>query len=396
MIDEIGAARHGLVNRQPARLAEHLGAGFALGNISVRRIAVWFFVAVLASSSASLVSARQKPRVAWADSRNTLTQTGRVAFIRRARIWTRTDVPKMNIRAGPGGPGAFQPDSLVTCDYAGVPRHGASRKFYCSIAVGDVVKVRYGAHNPDVPGSVIATRLLWALGFPADRVYPVRVRCRGCSSDPWNNRRRASGVQDFDPAVIERRPHGHEMSDGVQKAGWAWPELDLVDENQGGAPRAQRDALKLLAVLMQHTDTKPEQQRLLCLSGDLTDSGVCAEPFLLLHDVGLTFGRANTRNRSSVGGVNLAEWARTPVWKDPNACIGHLSRSRTGTLENPRIGEAGRKFLASLLVQLSDSQLRDLFEVAQVSRRTPSSPVADWVAVFERKRMEIVATHCAD
>ena len=59
----------------------------------------------------------------------------------------------------------------------------------------------------------------------------------------------------FDPAAIERKPKGHEMK-SEYKGGWAWPELDLVDEQQGGAPKAQRDALKLLAVFMQHTDNK--------------------------------------------------------------------------------------------------------------------------------------------
>jgi hypothetical protein len=62
---------------------------------------------------------------------------------------------------------------------------------------------------------------------------------------------------------------------------------------------------------------------------------------LYLHDVGLTFGRANAFNRASVGSVNLEEWAETPIWKDRSACIGQLSKSNTGTLSNPHISEAG-------------------------------------------------------
>ena len=61
----------------------------------------------------------------------------------------------------------------------------------------------------------------------------------------------------------------------------------------------------------------------------------------------------------------------------------------TGTLENPRISEAGRLFLADLLMQLSDRQLQDLFEVAGVDR------TAEWVDVFKRKRNEIVNARCA-
>jgi hypothetical protein len=306
----------------------------------------------------------------------------------------------MNLRAGPDGPVSFQLNEHVTCTYAAVPKHGATRKFRCTLPSGEVVKVRYGADNGEVQASVVSTRLLWALGFEADRVYPVRVTCQGCSPDPWNNRGSRQEVHDFDPAVIERKPRGHEMRDANGKSsGWSWSELDLVDPNVGGAPVEQRDALKLLAAFIQHSDTKREQQRLLCVNG-FSDNGDCKEPFLMLHDVGVTFGRANTSNSDREGGVNFEAWSTTPVWKNPAACVAELSKSRTGTLSNPRISEAGRKFLADLLVQLSDRQIRDLFEVAGVERRADSSgrtsgvPVDNWVAAFESKRDQIVRTHC--
>jgi hypothetical protein len=330
----------------------------------------------------------------------TLTKEGRVAFIQRAQVWTRTDVPSMNLRAGPAGPGAFEPNQTVTCDYLKVHMR-FSRKFHCVLPDGDVVKVRYGAHNGEVEASVVATRLLWALGFAADRVYPVRVECRGCSADPWNHKEPVGEVHEFELAAIERKPRGHEMRKGDRRAGWTWPELNLVDERQGGAPPAQRDALKLLAVFMQHSDTHPRQQRLLCLSGGLTDAGGCDEPFLLVHDVGRTFGRANMFNRMGPGSANLHEWAKTSVWRDPAGCTGSLSRSFTGNLGDPHISEEGRSFLAGLLVQLSDRQLRDLFEVARVDQRTAASShlgseasVDDWVAVFDKKRNEIVTHRC--
>ena len=92
--------------------------------------------------------------------------------------------------------------------------------------------------------------------------------------------------------------------------------------------------------------------------------------------------------------------SRTPVWKNPTACVGELSKSHTGTLGDPRVSEAGREFLANLLVQLSDQQIRDLFGVAGVERRTDSSghvegaSVNEWVAAFKSKRDEIVRNRC--
>jgi hypothetical protein len=308
----------------------------------------------------------------------------------------------MDLRKGPGGAGAFDPNELVTCNYVDRPKHGSSQKFHCALASGEVVKVRYGEHNGEVEGSIIATRLLWVLGFGADRVYPVRVRCRGCASDPWSTGGRAGEVHEFDPAVIERKPAGHEMKEGSQPAGWRWKDLDLIDDAQGGAPQKQRDALKLLAVFMQHADTHRSQQRLLCLPGGLAATG-CRKPLLMLHDVGKTFGRSTLFNRMSPESVNFDAWNQTSVWRNRDRCIGHLDKSYTGTLGDPRISEDGRRFLEHLLEQLTDQQLHALFEVAGVGRRTDRrnpararASVEDWVSAFKRKRAEIATAVCPD
>jgi hypothetical protein len=232
-------------------------------------------------------------------------------------------------------------------------------------------------------------------------VYPVRVTCRGCSSNPWKQGAPVAGERVFDPAAIERKPAGHEMK-GENKGGWAWPELDSVDERLGGAPMAQRDALKLIAVFIQHTDNKAEQERLLCLPGGRTDAGGCDEPFMMMHDVGLTFGHANFLNRNATGGLNFEEWSKTPIWRDAKTCEAHMSQSYSGTLGDPRISEAGRMFLADLLVQLTDRQLHDLFDVAHADHRSrnpdhagqPPATVDEWVAAFRHKRDEIVNQHC--
>ena len=123
-----------------------------------------------------------------------------------------------------------------------------------------VLRWKIGPTNGEVYGEVAATRLLWALGFEADRMYPVRVLCRECPSRFGG--RESSGGRLFDPAVIERTVPGSEFD---KDPGWSWTEIDSVDPALGGAPLAHRDALKLLAVFLQHTDNKPEQQRLVCL-----------------------------------------------------------------------------------------------------------------------------------
>ena len=298
----------------------------------------------------------------------------------------------MNLKAGPKGPAAFTPGQTVTCAF--VPKKhgsGSTPKFDCVLPSGRELKVRYGRENGEVYAQVAATRLLWALGFPANRMYPVRVVCRGCPPNPFKDK--ASGdpakTVTFDPATIEEKAEGKTFETKPEQ-GWSWAELDRVDEKAGGAPAAQRDALKLLAVLMQHSSNKAINQRLVCL-----DPPKCMRTEMVIADVGKTFGRANALNDDGTAAVNFKEWSRTPIWKSASgACVGRLAWTFSGSLSDPRISEPGRKFLANLLLQLSDAQIQDLFEAARVTTRDPAATVDDWVKAFKAKREEIVNRRC--
>jgi hypothetical protein len=329
-----------------------------------------------------------------------LTNRARDAAIRRAQVWRATNIAALDIRKGPDDKRGFPSGATVPCLFVTHKSSGHSPKFTCEVAPGDEVKVKYGQRNGEVYGEVAATRLLWALGFGADRVYPVRVECHDCPPDPARdpNQPRQRVVM-FDPAAIERKMPGEEMGTAPD-SGWSWPELDLVAESAGGAPRAHRDALKLLAVMIQHTDSKPSQQRLVCLNPHLED-GQCAEPFMMINDLGLTFGHATAMNSNAEASVNFERWARTHVWKETAQCVGNIDRSVTGTLDRPIISEGGRAFLADLLRQLTDAQLHDLFEVARfplrsqgVEPRKPMITTDQWVAAFKQKRSEIAGRSC--
>jgi hypothetical protein len=210
-----------------------------------------------------------------------------------------------------------------------------------------------------------------------------------------------AGERLFEPAAIERKFPGEEIQ-ANNDGGWSWKELVRIDERLGGAPRAQVDAMKLLAVFIQHTDNKVINERFVCAPGGKTGGGGCDRPFIFMHDVGLTFGHANLFDDNKVGSVNFEDWADTPMWRaDPKMCVGHMRRSASGTLGDPQISEAGRKFLADLLVQLTDQQLRDLFEVARVDHRSrkpgteaPAASIDEWVTAFKNKRDAIVNNRC--
>ena len=331
-------------------------------------------------------------------------------MIARARVWTATEISKADLRVGPGGPGAFALGATVTCDYKDEKLAGRSPKFVCALAPDDEVKVKFGGTNGEVYAEVAASRLLWALGFGADRMYPVHVVCRGCPKE-FGGIERTKNESVIDPAVIERKMPGTEY---FEKQGWKWQELDVLGEDLATDARAERDALTLLAVLLQHSDSKAIQQRLLCMDpGAKKNDDGCRRPFMMINDLGLTFGKSSRFNDNARSSMSLTDWVRTPVWKDENSegrngsegaprCVGNLPKSFTGTLDDPVISEPGRRFLAGLLTQLSDAQLRDLFEVARVHlrTRTPGDPlsgmatVAEWVDAFKMKRDQIVNRRC--
>ena len=111
---------------------------------------------------------------------------------------------------------------------------------------------------------------------------------------------------------------------------------------------------------------------------------------------GYAFGQATLLSTSK---NDLQAWAGEPIWKDQGQCVGNIKKSLPGTFKDPTISEAGRKFLADLLAQVSDKQITDMFAAARVDRfhrhaeRNP--PMSEWVRVFKKKRDEMAAAHCS-
>ena len=332
-----------------------------------------------------------------------LSVSEREALLQRARVWQAIDTRSLNLAAGPPLPAAQRIRAELTCRFVfpEKPVTGNTPKFECARQPDDVVKVKYGEENGEVYAEIAASRLFWALGFKVDRMYPARVSCQDCPADPFATSKKdwhlgkpgKVGLYVFDPAAVERPLPGSAIEvPGFE--GWAWPELDTVNPRAGGASRAHLDALKLLAVFVQHSDSKPEQQDLTCAPGGVTrdraGNETCALPWLIVKDLGTTFGKATALNNSK---MDLSDWSGARIWREDAPCVGDLSRSLTGSLEHPRIGEAGRRFLASRLMLLRDQQIRDLFGTAMAERR--GGTLDDWVRVFKRKRDEIVQARCA-
>jgi len=344
-----------------------------------------------------------------------LSVAERQQVMERAHVWRPLDTSSLDLIEGPVLPASQRIPAAVACTFVfpDKPLGGMTPKFECDLGKKDVVKVKYGEKNGEVYAEVAASRLLWALGFQADVMYPARVTCRNCPRDPfaasaadWQRGSPSEvSTKEFDPAAIERESGSAVEVPGYE--GWAWPELDTIGAREGGATRAQLDAFKLLAVFIQHSDSKPGQQEIVCQEGrkqkDAKGNETCSEAWLVIKDLGGSFGKATKLNSSK---MNLEDWDEAGIWKDARQCVADMPRSFTGSLEDPKISEAGRRFLAARLMQLRDRQIRDLFTVSNVVRRGETIAAAgggskrpvtvdDWVRVFKRKRSEIAAARCA-
>jgi hypothetical protein len=320
----------------------------------------------------------------------------RAEVIARAAVWRAPGVPIA--RAALRG----DREDQVTCRFKVTQLGGTTPKFDCVLDSGEEIRIKYG-NGPEVPAEAAATRLLHALGFGADQITLVRtLRCYGCPKEPFSVMKAVDITQaealykkivdfdeyeDFQWVALERKFDARPIETDALE-GWSFFELDTIDPRRGGAPRAHVDAIRLLSVLLAHWDNKSENQRIVCLSQEWPDDAPCPQPFLLLQDVGATFGPPK---------FDLDAWAQVPMWENRAACTVSMRNLpfEGATFGQVTITESGRRFIGGLLAQLSDAQLTELFTHARFAEKrgffTPSSDVASWVRVFKNKVKEITA-----
>lgn len=341
------------------------------------------------STNAQSSSSKSKP----------VTPEERLDALARAAVWQKpsVEIPRANLGSAPD-----QPQSIA-CKFEVTHPSGTSPKFDCTLDTGERLRVKYG-RTPEIPSEIASARLLHALGFGVDDVRLVeKLRCFGCPKEPFLIMKavdftQAEGLygkllnyenhEDFEWVLVERKhPARAIVTDLVE--GWAFHELQQIDGAKSGAPRAHVDALRLMAVFLAHWDNKSENQRLVCLSQhDWPPGSRCEKPFAMLQDLGGAFGPRK---------VDLAGWEGAPVWKNRETCVTTMESLpyKGATFKPVEVTEAGRRHLASLLEQLSDQQIEDLFKGARFDRKKSllsagARPVPEWVRVF-KKRVRMIS-----
>ena len=319
-----------------------------------------------------------------------VTDEERADLLQRAQIWRKPETPISRA--------AFDGHNLaeLSCKFKIDELGGTTPKFDCELESGEEVRIKYG-NGPEALAETAATRLLRALGFGADHVTLVRkLRCYGCPKEPFSVMKAVEitrsdpvfqrlvnydSYEEFEWVALERKMNARPV-ETKKLEGWSFFELDTVQTDRGGAPRAHVDGLRLMAVLLAHWDNKSENQRLVCLSQDWPEDMPCERPFLLLQDVGATFGPTK---------LDLDAWTQVPMWEDRASCMISMKNLpfEGATFGHAAISEAGRQFIGGLLAQLSEEQVTALFANARFAEKRgmvmPVAPVAEWVRVFMQK-----------
>jgi len=381
----------------------------------------------------------------------------RIKYLSTAEIWSDPgDVTPEMVLAGrplkessPEFEAALRGEPLP-CSFAkpGKDLGGNTPKFDCLTPGGATIRVKYSDGSKDgnreIFSAVVSAKLLWALGFKSDPIYPITIACSDCPENPMSGagkRARRSYLATFQPQL--RRLVMVDGDDADE--GWRWGEVDEAIANLAEGPlrtrqRTHFDALTLLGVFIQHGDRKPEQQRLECGSAldpgageahplegkdsgapvffERPDASACNAPVLALQDIGATFGGAGRMSKSTAK-MNLEAWTNRPVFKSakPDSsgavpeCHGNLTVSMAageGGRGDPRIGEAGRAFLQSRLALLSDEHVHALMATARVEKLSERHTWRDprtgktyagspaWVAAFKDKVRQITERRCAE
>jgi hypothetical protein len=293
---------------------------------------------------------------------------------------------------------------------------GKTEKLYCYIAEPDQyknnsvvslkpklkadgsmtdVKIKYQRRkgsNKEIYAELATTRLMSSLGFAADKNFFVKeVYCQNCSEDPWSDTKALEGIRLFSSNITEAKYKGTKIENAADY-GWIPSELKnnlSADADTAKTQSAHRDALLLLSAVIQHSDNKASNHRLLCTAKP-DASGACpadAKVVAMIQDVGATLGDGKKEMGyiSDSAKMNLRGWAGTRVWKDAANCIANQHATRTQNDDGlfPTISEAGRQHLAKLLTAFASgpngrARLEKIFAEAQVQElKTNASAWAD-------------------
>jgi hypothetical protein len=279
------------------------------------------------------------------------------------------------------------------------------------------LKPPFPAHNPrfnEVFTGVATTRLMWVLGFPADRIYPAgAASCIGCSDDPFGNKLTENKASLQDPPAVfkivsaERELPWDEINPDDDET-WSWTDAARFysDGEWTHEQKVGFDAYRLALGLLHYFNALPQQNRLDCAewaADHSTNGKTCLKPVFYVHDLGSTFGKK--RSALDLLGTNprgiYSAYAQQTVFANTASC-----QLRDSLLGDKQVLREAQEMMIQRLTRLDRDTVKSIFRIARFDmmdqeqvRRLRAKGVSDtgeaaldeWTDAF-MKRIEEIRT----
>lgn len=252
----------------------------------------------------------------------------------RAVLWESIDIPSQDLFLGPGGT-EMQPD-VSRIEFIKEEKGGHSKKFRIKDADGNVWVAKVG---DEAQSETAAVRLLAALGYKTEVNYLVKSLT-------------IPGKGTFSNVRLEARPD--DVDRGKE---WKWGKSPFEKT-------PQMQGLKIMMAFINNWDMKSANNVIL-----KTDD----ERQYVISDLGVSFGKTGSNSlplfwRIGRSRNKPADYAKAKFVKgvDRSKVKLHYNGKNRSQMKNLTLADA--RWLADLLVQLSDQQIRDAFRAANYSQ----------------------------
>lgn len=251
-------------------------------------------------------------------------------------MWERVDVSAQDLLLGPGG-NAMRPDTS-SIEFIKEEEQGTNTKYRIKDGAGRVWVAKLGK---EAQSETAAVRLLWALGYRTEINYLVPKLT-------------IPGKGTFTNVRLEARPENVKRLDE-----WKWKENPFAgtDEFQG---------LKVMMALLNNWDLKDDNNKIFLIKD--SDNN---ELQYVISDLGATFGKTGSipvlwriqRSRNEPEDYRKASF------------VNDVKDGRVGFTYNGKMRELfdditvdQTRWIANLLSQLRDEQIRDAFRAANYTK----------------------------
>ena len=263
--------------------------------------------------------------------------------------------------------------------------NGMTAKFDCTFTFVNkdgqtkekTLKVKYepkkyaGGGHKEIPQAVIGTSLARLLGFNSTTYCPVDLTCKDCPSDnPWAQDKSSApampgNIVEFKNVVVESKIKGYKVEDS---------------KNQNNTKRPQGISFRDLNRYFLRSPDKNLLANMKAEREALTPEEIpkCLESIAVVNDYGNSMGYSNSDTR-----LQVSQFARDALRgrgsdRTTTGASGHAGAS------NHPISDAGRLLFIQQANAITDAQLTDIFNLAQVDKVSDGN-VNAWIQAFRKK-----------